>query len=82
MNDYPDTPQRVELTDAHRLLPGEGICPFDEILPKLYNSGFRGALSVELFNKEYWASMDADTMLKNSYDSTLKVISGSLANVI
>jgi 2-keto-myo-inositol isomerase len=79
MNDYPAEPARSELTDAHRVLPGEGICPYRDILPKLYKSGFRGGLSVELFNREYWASMDAETMLKNSYEKTVAVVEEALA---
>tara|TARA_R110002167_G_scaffold25714_14_gene89018 strand:+ start:2407 stop:3390 length:984 start_codon:yes stop_codon:yes gene_type:complete len=82
MNDYPASPERESLTDAHRVLPGDGICPFDEILPKLYKAGFRGGLSVELFNREYWASMDAETMLKNSYDKTVSVVERALSNLI
>ncbi len=74
MNDFPATPPRESLTDADRVLPGEGICPFDSILPKLYESGFRGGLSVELFNKGYWASMDVDTLLAQSFSTTAKVI--------
>jgi len=80
MNDYPASPPREMLTDADRVLPGEGICPFDHILPKLYRAGFRGALSVELFNKGYWASMDAKTMLKNSYEKTVQVVEKALQN--
>ncbi len=80
MNDYPATPAREKLTDADRVLPGEGICPFDKVLPELYDSGFRGGLSVELFNKGYWASMDVDTMLKKSYESTLRVVKNALDN--
>lgn len=78
MNDYPASPPRDQLTDADRVLPGEGVCPFGNVLPKLYKAGFRGALSVELFNKQYWASMDAKTMLKRSYDTTYQVIKKSL----
>jgi 2-keto-myo-inositol isomerase len=74
MNDYPATPAREELTDAHRLLPGEGICNYDEIIPRLYDAGFRGGFSVELFNREYWASMDAETMLAQSYQKTVEVV--------
>lgn len=80
MNDYPASPTHEKLTDADRVLPGEGICPFNEILPELYASGFRGGLSVELFNKGYWASMDVDTMLKKSYESTLRVVKNALDN--
>lgn len=81
MNDYPAEPDRETLTDGHRLLPGEGICPFDSVLPKLYEAGFRGGLSVELFNKGYWESMDADTMLKSSYESTRTVVARAMASV-
>ena len=79
MNDYPAEPARETLTDGHRLLPGEGVCPFDTVLPKLYKAGFRGGLSVELFNKGYWERMDAETMLKNSYESTRSVVAKAMA---
>ncbi|MCG2460079.1 sugar phosphate isomerase/epimerase [Flavobacteriaceae bacterium F89] len=82
MNDYPASPAREQLTDADRVLPGKGVCPYDKILPKLYDAGFRGALSVELFNKGYWASMDATTMLKESYDTTYQVISSSMEDYL
>lgn len=82
MNDYPATPAREALTDAHRLLPGEGVCPYAEVLPALYKSGFRGGLSVELFNREYWASMDAATMLEKSYTSTARVIEKSMSSAL
>lgn len=74
INDYPATPPRTELKDADRVFPGDGICPFRELLPLLYDTGFRGALSVELFNKSYWEKMDARTVLKTSYEKTAAVI--------
>ena len=80
MNDYPATPAYNLLKDADRVLPGEGVCPFDEVIPKLYNAGFRGGFSVELFNKGYWESMDAQTLLKNSYEKTYSVVQKALAN--
>ncbi|WP_273565513.1 sugar phosphate isomerase/epimerase family protein [Maribacter halichondriae] len=80
MNDYPGSPQASLLTDADRILPGEGVCPFDEVLPKLYKAGFRGGLSVELFNKGYWESMDAETLLKKSYDTTRLTIEKAMPN--
>ncbi len=54
INDYPADPPREELTDAHRLYPGDGVAPMDDILRDLYATGFRGALSLELFNRDYW----------------------------
>lgn len=74
INDYPATPPRTELKDADRVFPGDGICPFRELLPLLYETGFRGALSVELFNKSYWEKMDARTVLKTSYEKTAALI--------
>ncbi len=78
MNDYPAEPTFDKLTDADRVLPGEGVCPFDMVVPKLYTAGFRGAFSVELFNKEYWDSMDADNLLKKSFENTVLVLSKAL----
>lgn len=78
MNDYPESPSWDKLTDADRVLPGEGVCPFGEILPKLYDAGFRGGLSVELFNKGYWDTMDAETLLRKSYETTVQVVQKSL----
>ncbi|MDH6306990.1 2-keto-myo-inositol isomerase [Parabacteroides sp. PF5-5] len=77
INDYPAQPPRNELRDSDRVFPGEGICPFREVLPILYESGFRGGLSVELFNRSYWETMDVKTVLQNSYDKTARVISES-----
>lgn len=82
MNDYPASPSYEELKDSDRVLPGEGICEFDVVIPKLYNAGFRGGFSVELFNKGYWESMDAKTLLKNSFEKTYDVVQKSLANTI
>ena len=82
MNDYPASPSWDKLTDADRVLPGEGVCPFDEVLPKLYEAGFRGGLSVELFNKGYWDTMDAETLLRKSYETTSQVIEKALTGKI
>ncbi|MGI9550393.1 MAG: sugar phosphate isomerase/epimerase family protein [Aurantibacter sp.] len=80
MNDYPATPTYDLLKDSDRVLPGEGVCSFDDVIPKLYDAGFKGAFSVELFNKEYWAAMDAQTLLAKSYESTLQVLEKAMKN--
>ena len=54
MNDYPAAPPRAEMNDSHRVYPGDGVAPLTSILRDLHASGFRGVLSLELFNKEYW----------------------------
>lgn len=63
MNDYPAQPPRAEITDAHRVFPGEGVAPLRSILRDLRAIGFRGMLSLELFNREYW-NQDAATVAR------------------
>lgn len=54
MNDYPATPGRAEITDADRVYPGDGVAPLVPMLRDLRRAGFRGVLSLELFNRTYW----------------------------
>ncbi len=54
MNDYPADPPRETIGDADRVYPGDGIAPIRQILRDLAENGFTGALSLELFNPEYW----------------------------
>jgi len=74
INDYPKDPPRTQLNDSDRVYPGDGVCPFDKLLPLLYETGFRGALSLELFNPAYWTKTDVKTALKIGYDKVLSVI--------
>ena len=53
VDDAEDRP-RETLTDAHRLLPGEGVMPLQEMLGRLTAIGYEGFYSVELFRPEYW----------------------------
>ena len=53
INDAEDLP-KAQLTDAHRLLPGEGVIPLKGIIAALKGIGFDGVCSVELFRPEYW----------------------------
>ncbi|HET6250864.1 MAG TPA: sugar phosphate isomerase/epimerase family protein [Tepidisphaeraceae bacterium] len=52
-NDWPNLPIE-KLTDAHRVFPGDGVAPLGEIFRTLRDTGFRGYLSLELFNRDYW----------------------------
>ena len=54
LNDYPADPPREEISDAARVYPGDGVCPLDFVLKTLHETGFRGMLSLELFNRTYW----------------------------
>lgn len=54
MNDYPADLPRTKIVDAQRIFPGDGIAPLGPLLRDLYAIGFRGMLSLELFNPEYY----------------------------
>lgn len=62
INDYPSVPGRAEIADKDRVFPGDGIAPLGQIFRDLESSGFQGALSLELFNPEYW-QQDPDWVL-------------------
>jgi 2-keto-myo-inositol isomerase len=45
----------AQLTDAQRLLPGNGVIHLRALVARLQMTGFQGAYSLELFRPEYWA---------------------------
>lgn len=53
LDDAEDRP-RSTLTDAHRLLPGDGVIPLRELVRRLEAIGYRGLYSIELFRPEYY----------------------------
>ena len=54
INDAEDLP-KGDLTDAHRLYPGEGILPITEIKKRFDRIGYDRMVSIEIFRPEYWA---------------------------
>ena len=53
INDAEDLPKK-DLTDAHRLYPGEGILPIMEIKKRFDRIGYDRMVSIEIFRPEYW----------------------------
>lgn len=78
VNDYPATPPAPELTDAHRVYPGDGAAPLGKIFRGLRDSGFQGYLSLELFNRDYW-SQDAATVVRTGLEKTRAAVQAALA---
>jgi 2-keto-myo-inositol isomerase len=76
VNDYPDMP-RDKITDADRVFPGDGIAPLPMILRTLYDSGFRGALSLEVFNREYWRR-DPEEVLREGVEKMKVAVASAL----
>ena len=58
INDYPGNIPKAELTDAMRVMPGDGDAPLDDILGILNDKGVPIVLSLEIFNEDVW-KMDA-----------------------
>lgn len=54
LDDAEDRP-REQLTDAHRLLPGDGVIPLQELVRRIEALGYTGPYSIELFRPEYYA---------------------------
>ena len=77
MNDYPALPGRADITDAHRVYPGDGVAPLVDMLRDLRRIGFRGVLSLELFNREYW-QQDAFTVARTGLEKTCAVVAASM----
>jgi len=73
MNDYPSDPPRETIQDAHRVFPGDGVCPLPEIIAGLIGSGFAGVFSLELFNPEYW-QRDALQVAKEGLEKSKAVV--------
>jgi sugar phosphate isomerase/epimerase len=76
-NDYPARPPRAEITDAHRVYPGDGVAPLKALLRDLHAVGFRGMLSLELFNREYWMQ-DGLTVARTGLEKMRAVVRASL----
>ncbi|HEY64449.1 MAG TPA: sugar phosphate isomerase/epimerase [Caldilineae bacterium] len=60
VNDVPGDVPVSELTDADRVMPGDGVGVGREMLAILAEKGYRGAVSLELFNRSYWERPPAE----------------------
>ena len=78
LNDYPQAADSSTLNDSNRIYPGDGVAPLSQILRDLRDNGFRGYLSLELFNREYWAK-SADENLKTAMEKIRATVRGAMA---
>lgn len=76
-NDYPADPPRAAITDAARVYPGDGVAPLKAILRDLQAMGYRGVLSLELFNRDYW-KQDALTVARTGLEKMRAAVRSSL----
>jgi sugar phosphate isomerase/epimerase len=72
-NDAPASPSLPELGDEHRVYPGDGILPLGSILKDLKATGFKGCVSLELYNPEYY-KQDLQKVAETGLRKTLEEI--------
>jgi 2-keto-myo-inositol isomerase len=77
-NDYPQAADPSTLNDSNRIYPGDGVAPLRQILRDLRANGFRGYLSLELFNRDYWAR-SADDNLKTAMEKIRATVRSAMA---
>jgi sugar phosphate isomerase/epimerase len=75
-NDYPAKPGRAKVTDAQRVYPGDGVAPLKALLRELRRIGFRGMLSLELFNRDYW-NQDALVVARTGLEKMRALVRGT-----
>ena len=72
-NDAPKNSDKSKLEDKHRVYPGDGILPLPQILRDLKSTGFKGCISLELYNEDYH-KQDLLQVAKTGLKKTLEVI--------
>lgn len=72
-NDAPKNMKLEDMQDKHRVFPGDGILPLEEILRNLKKSGFKRCVSLELYNPDYH-QQDPLKIAREGLEKTLKVI--------
>ena len=78
VNDYPANPPRETINDSHRVYPGDGIAPLTKIFKTLRDNGYRGAVSLELFNRDYW-KQDALEVATTGFEKTRAALAKAFA---
>ncbi|MDN5204245.1 sugar phosphate isomerase/epimerase family protein [Fulvivirgaceae bacterium BMA10] len=72
-NDAPKNMKLEDMKDKDRVFPGDGILPLPQILRDLKQTGFKGCVSLELYNPEYH-KQDLFQVAKTGLEKTLSVI--------
>lgn len=72
-NDAPATPALAQLNDDHRVYPGDGILPLGKIFRDLKATGYKGCISLEMYNPNYWKE-DLQEVAKTGLRKTLEVL--------
>jgi 2-keto-myo-inositol isomerase len=69
LDDVPYSKPFGEMSDADRVYPGDGDIPLDEMIGTLRSMSYRGPVSLELFNRDYWAQ-DPAQVVKTGFEKS------------
>jgi 2-keto-myo-inositol isomerase len=72
-SDAPASPAVHDLGDQHRVYPGDGILPLTQIFKDLKATGFKGCISLELYNPNYYKE-DLQQVAITGLQKTLAVL--------
>ena len=78
MNDYPAQPLPEEIDDSFRVFPGDGVAPLNQVLRTLRANGAHTALSLELFNHEYW-KRDPEWVARTGFEKMQALVATATA---
>ncbi len=78
INDYPADPPRERIADKHRVYPGDGIAPLEQLFRDLRAIDYAGPVSIELFNPDYY-KQDPLLVAATALEKTQGVIRRALA---
>jgi sugar phosphate isomerase/epimerase len=62
INDLPEKPDPLTQRDEDRVMVGEGIADLPRVIANLRSIGYRGPLSLELFNRKLWEQDPLDVV--------------------
>jgi sugar phosphate isomerase/epimerase len=62
INDVPATPDPLTQSDADRVMLGEGIADLPRVISNLRAIGYKGPISLELFNRTLWEQDPAEVV--------------------
>jgi sugar phosphate isomerase/epimerase len=68
INDVPAQPDPLTQKDEDRVMVGEGIADLPRVIANLRTIGYRGPLSLELFNRQLWLQ-DPGTVIRRGIES-------------
>ena len=68
INDCEDLPLGI-LDHCHRLMPGRGVIPIQQVADAVRATGYDGPACLELLRPEYWA-MDAEEVIRMGAETT------------